>query len=249
MIAAMPTVLIADDDPVSLRFLQTALEALGCEVVAAASGVIAIEAVQAHAVDLLMLDLNMPDIGGAALLHALRERAAQAPAVATSAELGAAAVAALRAAGFADTLLKPASLEHIEKVLLRHVDSTRDSRPVQPLAAVPQTGPPILDDASALAAIGGDRAAMSALRGLFGQELDALESDLRRAGAQPEPAALGERLHRLRASSGFCGAAALGAAALRLQQALRGDPGGLSAAIAEFTQTCHATQRALAAQS
>ena len=245
----MPTVLIADDDPVSLRFLQTALENLGCEAIIAASGSVAMEAVAANAVDLLMLDLNMPDIGGTALLHALRERGAQAPAVATSAELDAATAAVLRAAGFADTLLKPASLESIERVLLRHLDLSRDYRPAQPLAAAPRVGLPILDDASALAAIGGDHAAMSALRGLFVQELDALESDLCSASVQSEPTALGERLHRLRASSGFCGAAALGAAALHLQQALHGDPGRLSVAIAEFTQTCRETQRALAEQS
>lgn len=248
MIAAMPTVLIADDDPVSLRFLRTALEGLGCEAIVAADGSHAINATRANTLDLLMLDLHMPDIGGAALLRALRERSVAAPAVATSAELDAATHAALRAAGFADTLLKPASLESIEKILYRHVDLARRGRSAHAVASEPEVAVPILDDASALAAIGGDRAAMSALRRIFSGELGALEGDLRTASALPEPAALGARLHRLRASSGFCGAAALGAAALRLQQALSGDAGRLPGAVAEFMQTCRETQRALAAR-
>jgi hypothetical protein len=56
------------------------------------------------------------------------------------------------------------------------------------------------------------------------------------------------RLHRLRASSGFCGAVALGAAALRLQRALN-SADNYEAALADFMQTCHATQRALAARA
>src|SRR5258706_10964906 len=86
MIAAMPTVLIADDDPVSLRFLQTALEGLGFEAVVAADGAQSIAALESITADLLLLDLQMPDIGGASLLRVLRERHVQAPAIATSAD-------------------------------------------------------------------------------------------------------------------------------------------------------------------
>jgi HPt (histidine-containing phosphotransfer) domain-containing protein len=103
---------------------------------------------------------------------------------------------------------------------------------------------PILDDRSALAAIGGDSDAMRSLRSLFAQELEVLENDLK--SATPELRALSERLHRLRASSGFCGAAALAAAALRLQQTLGRDLA--SDAMADFVRICSATRRALAAR-
>ncbi|HSE13642.1 MAG TPA: response regulator [Rudaea sp.] len=245
----MPSVLIADDDPVSLRFLQTALEALGCGSIAAPNGVAAISAIGSNTFDLLMLDLHMPDTDGCALLRALRAREVGAPAIATSAELDPAIEAVLRVAGFADTLLKPASLDSIEQVLRRHVDLPGRDCVAGSAIGVAEGALPILDDASAMAAIGGDRTALCALRGLFARELDTLETDLRMTNAPPEPATLGSRLHRLRASSGFCGAAALGDAALRLQQAMNGDADSVPIALAEFMQICRATQRALAARA
>jgi CheY-like chemotaxis protein len=248
MIAAMPTILIADDDAVSLRFLQTTLESLGCEAIATADGAGAIGALASTAVDLLLLDVHMPDIGGSDLLQAVRELHVRAPAIATSADLDATADAALRKAGFAGTLVKPASIETIETLLRRHVGlSPRDLPERTDIAGAP-AATAVLDDASALAAIGGDRAAMHALRTLFARELDELERDLATLTAAREATNLRDRLHRLRASSGFCGALALAGAALRLQRALAGDVTGLPDAIAAFLQTCRATRHALAPQ-
>jgi len=240
----MPTVLIADDDPVSLGFLRTAAESLGCAALAAANGAQALKLADARTPDLLLLDLNMPDIGGPVLLHELRARGVCAPAVATSAGLDTAAVAALVAAGFAATLEKPASLEIIEGLLRQYLALDAGVRPAL-LPDDAQAELPVLDDRSAIAAIGGDHDAMRALRSLFAQELEALERDLH--NAMPDSTALSERLHRLRASSGFCGAAALAAAALRLQQALGRDLAS-SAAMEDFERTCSATRQALAAR-
>lgn len=241
----MPTVLIADDDPVSLGFLRTAIESLGCAAIAAANGAIALKTAEANTADLLLLDLHMPDIGGPALLRALRTRGVRAPAIATSAELDAGAVVALRAAGFTDALAKPASIDAIEGMLRQHLVLGVRMSPSRP-ADEPPAELPLLDDGSALAAIGGDHDAMRALRGLFAQELEALERDLLTAPA-PDSRALSDRLHRLRASSGFCGAAALASAALHLQRALGGD--SARDAMAEFARTCSATRSALAEQS
>ena len=249
----MPTVLIADDDPVSLSFLRTATASLGCNAIVAASGASALKLADANAVDLLLLDLHMPDIGGPALLHALRARGMHAAAIATSAGFDRTAVASLLACGFAGTLEKPASLETIEAVLRQHLglgagvlpstfaDASSVASPVVDDTILDHT---LLDDSSALAAIGGDRDAMRALRRLFAQELEVLDRDFQ--DAPPDSRALSERLHRLRASSGFCGATALANAALRLQQAL--DRDAEHDALADFLRTCGATRRALAAQ-
>ena len=243
MVSPPASILIADDDAVSLGFLQTAAESLGCVAITAANGAQALTA-GANAIDLLLLDLNMPDIGGPVLLHALRARGVLAPAIATSAGFDAATGAALRAAGFADTLEKPTSLDIIEGILRQHLTLDSSLHPASP-AGDSTAASLLLDDRSALAAIGGDHDAMRALRTLFVQELEVLERDLQ--ALAPDSQSLSERLHRLRASSGFCGAAALAAAALRLQQAL----GGAMArdAMSDFVRTCSATRQALAARS
>jgi len=169
----MPTVLIADDDPVSLSFLQTAAERLGCSVSTAANDAQALKLAAANTFELLLLDLNMPDIGGPVLLQALRASGVAAPAIVTSAGFDNSAAAALLAAGFANTLEKPASLEAIEALLQRHIGLNPGMRSPLPAGASP-TALPILDDTSALAAIGGDHEAMRALRSLFAQELEVL---------------------------------------------------------------------------
>jgi HPt (histidine-containing phosphotransfer) domain-containing protein len=168
----------------------------------------------------------------------------RAPAIATSAELDAGSVVALRAAGFTDTLAKPATVDDIENLLRKYFALPAGAGPSLPADESPALLP-ILDDGSALAAIGGDRAAMRALRGLFAQELEALERDLQ-AAPTTDSQVLSGRLHRLRASSGFCGAAALAAAALRLQGALARD--SAHDAMAEFARICNATRTALAEQ-
>ena len=237
----MPRVLIADDDPVSLRFLAAALAQSGCEVVAVGDGAAALVAIQTHEFDLLLLDRRMPDLGGAELLVALRARGAASPAIATSAEVDTVITAQLRAAGFDDIIEKPttlARLQHITQPYL-HFSATQLG------AAETPTAPPLLDDAAALAAIGGDTETLYTLRGLLAQELATLEKDLGERDSIIRSEYLRERLHRLRASCGFCGAPALGAAAAQLEQVLRADATNAQSTLVEFIHSCRNTLAAL----
>jgi len=57
-------VLVVDDEPQIRRVLRTTLNAKGYEVSAARSGVDALESLRENRVDLVLLDMNMPGIGG-----------------------------------------------------------------------------------------------------------------------------------------------------------------------------------------
>jgi CheY-like chemotaxis protein len=237
----MPRILIADDDPVSLLYMQAALERLGCEAVTVDGGTKALLVARDETFDLLLLDRRMPGLGGIDVLQALRQHGIRTPAIATSAELDADAVAQLRAAGFIDTLLKPATLEQIEGVVGRvHLVSSSSS------SVMIDGDSPLLDDAGALAAMSGDMATLIALRGLLVQELKALNDELASA-AFASPEQLSERLHRLRASCGFCGTPALAAAARRLELALRNDNGSTygKSELSDFALACRNTLAAL----
>jgi CheY-like chemotaxis protein/HPt (histidine-containing phosphotransfer) domain-containing protein len=220
-----PRVLIVDDDPVSLRFLEAAVAQCDCIVTTAASGNAALAA---HGdFDLLLIDRRLPDIDGVELLRALRERGIAAPAIATSAEIDTALAAQLRATGFVDLLEKPASVRHIIEIVVRHLS---------------KAAPVLLDDVAALDSIGGDAHALHALRSLLARELEELERDLTHGDLARNTAKLGERLHRLRASCGFCGAPILAAAAARLAGELRVDT---MPPLDEFLRTCRETAQAL----
>jgi len=225
-----PRVLIVDDDPVSLRFLEAAVAQCDCIATTAASGNAALAANGAFA--LLLIDRRLPDIDGIELLHALRERGVVAPAIATSAEIDTALAAQLRAAGFVDVLEKPASVQGIIEIVARHL---------------PKTASVLLDDIAALDSIGGDANALRALRGLLARELDELERDLIHGDLATDPIRLDERLHRLRASCGFCGASALAAAAAKLESALRSHGVATEIERNEFLDACRDTMATLRA--
>ena len=237
----MQRVLIADDDPVSLCFLAAALTQVGCDVVAVGDGAAALVAIQTHEFDLLLLDRRMPDLGGAELLVALRACGAASPAIATSAEVDAVITAQLRAAGFDDIIEKPTTLARLQHVVGTYLDLSAIP------AAAAKTPSPVawLDDAAALAAIGGDAETLRALRGLLAQELATLENELRKSDPFAQPEYLRERLHRLRASCGFCGAPALAAAAAQLEQVLRVDATNAQSTLVEFIRSCRDTVAAL----
>ncbi len=202
-------VLVAEDDGPSGRFFSIAFRGMHCRVDLATTGEQALRLARGHRYDLLLLDCRMPDFGAVHILSVLRgepDAASHAsPALATSAELDPAQGNQFRHIGFAGTVLKPVSLETLRRIAEAH------------LPAMPESAGPILDDASALDNSGSVES-VSALRKLFVRELDRLSGELDRKACRG--AELSERLHRLLASCGFCGATALAAATRRLKRKL-----------------------------
>ena len=109
-------VLVVDDAALLRRFYRVALEAAGFEVLEALNGIEALEKLLAETVDLLIVDINMPQMDGITFLRELRALelpAASTPALVTSSESGPQDIAAARSAGANFYLVKPASREQI----------------------------------------------------------------------------------------------------------------------------------------
>ncbi|WP_125613444.1 response regulator [Specibacter cremeus] len=68
----MSTVLVVDDEPQILRALQINLHAHGYQVIAAPDGTTALRAAQTQAVDVVVLDLGLPDMDGLDVIAGLR---------------------------------------------------------------------------------------------------------------------------------------------------------------------------------
>lgn len=227
-----PSVLVADDDEASLRFLHDALEALGARVTGCSDGPQALHAASSQSFDLLLLDCRMPNSGAREVLAALRADDAAASrdavAIATTAELAPPLRAELLAEGFGEILLKPCAID--------------DLRRIMGLTPAYMRQLPVLDDAAALLA-SGDSATMAALRQLLQQELLTLCNELDQLRVDPE--ALRERLHRLRSSCGFCGTAALSAHVVTLQQSMTNRPTMVETDMARFRLALVQTLQAL----
>jgi CheY-like chemotaxis protein/glyoxylase-like metal-dependent hydrolase (beta-lactamase superfamily II) len=67
-----PRILVADDDPAVRRVLETVLSQDGYEVVAVTNGNEALDAARAESFNLVMLDVQMPDLDGYQTCRALR---------------------------------------------------------------------------------------------------------------------------------------------------------------------------------
>src|SRR5262245_52032384 len=70
----MERVLIVDDDPDIQRLVGYNFNKAGFEVATAASGRTALEAIQKHPPDLIILDLMLPDTDGMEVCRTLRQR-------------------------------------------------------------------------------------------------------------------------------------------------------------------------------
>lgn len=68
----MPHILIVDDSPTIRRMVRVTLTPLSMEVIEAASGLEAIEQLAVATVNLIVLDLNMPDMHGLEVLGFVR---------------------------------------------------------------------------------------------------------------------------------------------------------------------------------
>jgi len=225
--------LVADDDPSSRLFLVEALRSLGLDAHACPDGPSAIAMARHEAFDLLLLDCRMPGAGAEQVLATLRgdpdARSNECTAVATSAEMDLKERERLLSIEFSEVLQKPCSVADLRRILA--------------LVQAGSAATPLLDDAQALATMG-DADVVKAMRTLLRAELAGLYQDL--DDLLDDTPALADRLHRLRSSCGFCGAAALGVQATVLQRHLKLGHDGSLAPLPRFRRSLLATIEALA---
>jgi two-component system, OmpR family, response regulator len=73
MVESMPSILVVDDEAHIRDVVRYALERDGFDVVCAANGLEALAAVREHPVDLVVLDVVMPELDGLSVCRRLRE--------------------------------------------------------------------------------------------------------------------------------------------------------------------------------
>jgi two-component system, chemotaxis family, chemotaxis protein CheY len=109
---AKKRVLVIDDASLVRLYYRDALESAGYEVDEALNGLEALEKLLAKPADLLIVDVNMPQMDGITFLRELRRRefpVSATPALVTSTEAAEQDAAAARAAGANFYLVKPLS--------------------------------------------------------------------------------------------------------------------------------------------
>jgi len=128
-------VLVVDDDAPARRLLQVRLRVLGCEVALAADGEQALAEVNKHEPALMMLDLQMPKMGGIEVLRHLRSIGTTFPVVVITAHGSIESAVDAMKEGAYDFITKPLVANHFDIVLRKALDSEALKRSWRLLAA------------------------------------------------------------------------------------------------------------------
>jgi CheY-like chemotaxis protein len=113
------TVMLADDDPVALDTATEALAGAGFKVVRATDGQRAIQEALGRRVDLIVMDVSMPQVGGVEACHCLKAmpKTSKIPVVLSAAKKDPAArMLAERTHGSVRVLRKPFDLDELVSV-------------------------------------------------------------------------------------------------------------------------------------
>jgi two-component system, OmpR family, KDP operon response regulator KdpE len=127
---AMASILVIEDDQRIRESLATRLAERGHDVVATATAMDGVERAVAGEADVVVLDLGLPDIDGAAALQMIRS-VSQVPVIVATARDDEAEIVKIFDAGADDYVVKPYSANHLEariRALLRRSGATSEER-------------------------------------------------------------------------------------------------------------------------
>ena len=207
-------ILIAEDNPINRMLAARLLEKQGYEVLAAGDGREALEALGRERIDLLLVDVQMPEVDGFEVTAAVRAReqatGARLPIVAITAHALKGDRERCLAAGMDDYVAKPVKPRELFKAIERLLGRERP----------PAAGHPY-DRAAALALLDGDEDLWREIVELFLQKCPRLMAEIRDAVEADSGPALERAAHAFKGAVGNFAAEAAGAAALRLEQIAR----------------------------
>jgi DNA-binding NtrC family response regulator len=115
-------VLIVDDDPASRRLLEVRLRPLECDVATAGNGEQALSAIRKDLPDLVLLDLQMPRMGGIEVLRALRNEGIDVPTIVITAHGSIETAVEAMKEGAYDFITKPIDASHFDIVVRKALE-------------------------------------------------------------------------------------------------------------------------------
>jgi len=193
-------VLLAEDNVVNQRLAASLLERRGHNVTIAANGRDAVDAVKAHAFDVVLMDVQMPEMGGfeaTGAIRALGGDAARVPIVAMTAHAMKGDRERCLAAGMNEYLTKPLDPRQLCLVVEQIAEGRRAA------AGEPRGDHPAGPDISmqVLARVGGDRQLLAEISRLFVDDAPRHLDRIRRALDARDGEALRRAAHGLKGAA------------------------------------------------
>jgi DNA-binding NtrC family response regulator len=122
MSLASPLVLVVDDEAAARRLLDIRVRALGCQVAMAGNGREALTLIERDMPALMLLDLQMPEMGGLEVLQTLRRDGIDLPTIVITGHGSIEAAVEAIKGGASDFILKPIDGQHLEIAVRRALE-------------------------------------------------------------------------------------------------------------------------------
>lgn len=196
-VAAMD-ILLVEDNEINRFVARRLLESLGHSVTEAENGRLGVDAADARAYDVILMDVSMPVMDGVTATRTIRQgdgRSAKVPIVGLTAHVLNEELNRFREAGMNDCLNKPIDRDRLGAVLARYA---------KPVRTTAETDQAVIDDLRQM--LGDTKFAASASKFIDEVDTGLAEIALMNGNAGPEVQA---HIHRLAGSAGTFGAKAL----------------------------------------
>jgi two-component system sensor histidine kinase/response regulator len=212
-------VLVAEDNEVSRALAVRLLAHRGHETVAVGTGREAVAAWENGVFDLILMDLQMPQMDGIAATVAIRERekttATYTPIIALTASKASTDEARCREAGMDAFLSKPVRVDAFFGVIADVLERGHASAAYVTPAAYADGE--VLDVSAALEAVDGEREILDGMIAIFMRQTPRIVEDIDAAIAAGDASALENAAHKLKGSVAMFGARASREAAQQLE--------------------------------
>lgn len=194
-------ILLAEDSDVNQRLAVRTLEKHGHTVVVAADGRQALAVLERQPIDLVLMDVEMPEMNGLEATVAIRARekgsGGHLPIIAMTAHTDPEAAQKCLLAGMDEYVSKPLQMETLTPLL---------ARLPTPKSAADSAVAGRWDREAALANVEGDAELLAEIVGLFLEEAPRLEESIRSAISRQDSPALERAAHSLKGSAASLGA-------------------------------------------
>jgi len=216
-------VLLAEDNIINQKVMIGALKTGGHQVSVVSNGKEALAALDKQQIDLVLMDLQMPEMDGFQATRAIREREKATghhlPIIALTAHAMKGDRERCLAAGMDDYLSKPIRIQELREVLGKLVPLSAE--PPEKTSLKPTADQETLDRAALLARVGGDVGLLAEILQLFPSECAKLMAEIQASVTQRDAKRLQRAVHTLKGTLGILSAAHASEAAWRLEDLCR----------------------------
>jgi len=239
-------ILLADDNEINRRIAGEILEDAGFVVETAKTGRQAVAAVADSAYDLVLMDIQMPEMDGCQAAEQIRAAGHTMPVIALTARAMAGEREKCLAAGMNAHISKPFEPGPFLDVIVSRLVSSEPGVPEPqavsfssrtPAGGDPPGNPPGIDFASGLRRTNHNRALYGRLLIRFSEEYREVVRTIKNHLSASDPEALRNITHSLKSNAHSLGAVGLGKAAADLEQMFAGDPPYEAAPLLERVET------------